>query len=147
MAEQFDRDGVHFQYPANWEREVEETDEGWNVSVQSPATAFFLLSFHAGEDDPAHLADSTLAALRESYPQLEAEPAVETLAGQPAVGHDINFFALDLTNSCWSRCLQGPGGSLLLLSQCTDEELETNGAALRAIGASLRIDDEAEDDQ
>ena len=28
---------------------------------------------------------------------------VETLAGMPAVGYDVDFFALDLTNTCWIR--------------------------------------------
>src|SRR5262245_54278266 len=108
MVKQFEREGIRFQYPDNWQLESEETDGGWNVSVQSPATAFLVMSFHPDEDDPARLADKTLEAMRDDYPQLEADTAVETLAGQPAIGHDIDFFAFDLTNSCWTRCLRGP---------------------------------------
>ena len=32
-----------------------------------------------------------------------------------AVGHDINFFSLDLTNTCWTRSLYGDRGTLLVL--------------------------------
>jgi hypothetical protein len=141
MTKLFERDGVRFQYPDNWDLETEDTDGGWNVSVQSPATAFLLLSVHPDEDDPAALADTALAAMRDSYPQLEAEQAVETLAGQPAVGYDIDFFAFDLTNSCWTRSLQGPDGCLLLMCQCTDEELDSNGEVLKAVCRSLELDD------
>jgi hypothetical protein len=135
--------GDSLSVPDGWELESEDTDSGWNVSVQSPATAFLLLSYHPEEDDPAYLADATIAALREDYPQLEAQNAVETIAGQPAIGHDINFFAFDLTNTCWTRCLRGPTGSLLVMCQCTDEELPDHGDTLKAICASVSIDEEA----
>jgi hypothetical protein len=141
MVKQFEREGVRFQYPDNWTVETEDTDDGWNVSLQSPETAFFLLSAYPDEDDPSHVADRTLAAMREDYPQLEAEAVMDTIGGQPAIGHDMEFFAFDLTNSCWTRCLQGPDGCLLVLCQCTDQELDSQGAVLRAVSASLQIDE------
>jgi hypothetical protein len=142
MSLQFERSGVRFQYPDDWTLEQEENDNGWLATVSSPETAFLLVSYHTDVDDPAGLADMALEAMRESYPELESETVMETLAGLPAIGHDVDFVALDLTNSCRIRSLAGPEGCLLLLSQCTDEELSGNGNALRAIGASLSVDDD-----
>jgi hypothetical protein len=142
MAEQFEHDGIRFSYPENWRLEREETDSGWTVLVQSPDTAFFLLSLDAGGPDSDAMARTALDALREDYPDLEANECVESLAGQPAVGHDIQFTSLDLTNTCWTRSFYCADGTVLVLCQLNDLELETNEPVLRAICASLRLDDD-----
>jgi hypothetical protein len=137
----FEKNGIRFRYPDFWTSEIEDSDAGWTASLASPATAFIVLSLHLEEDDPSRLADTALAAMRESYLDLEADPVMETIAGQPAIGFDVNFFTLDLTNTCWIRSLQVPEGCLLILSQCTDGEIETNGAVLKAIQTSLEIEE------
>jgi len=142
MAKAFARDGIRIEYPENWTTETDETDEGWSVSIFSPDTAFLMVSQYPEDTDPVELADMALGALRENYPDLEADEVIETLAGFPVVGHDAEFFALDLTNTCRIRALTGPEGSLLLMSQCTDSELATNGEVMRAIAASLVFEDE-----
>jgi hypothetical protein len=143
MSREFVRSGFHLDYPDDWKADAEETDDGWSATFFSPDTAFLMLSFHRGEDDPSAVADMALEAMRESYPDLEAELAVETLGGRPAVGHDLDFFTLDLTNTCLIRALAVPEGCLLMMSQCTDDELPTNGPLLRAICHSLTIDEDA----
>ena len=142
MAEQFEHDGIRFSYPENWRLEREETDSGWTVLLQSPDTAFFLLSLD--EDGPAsgEMARTALDALREDYPDLEADECVESLAGQTAVGHDIQFTSLDLTNTCWTRSFSCADGTVLVLCQLNDLELDTHEPVLRAICASLRVEDE-----
>lgn len=141
MAHSFTRSGFSVQYPDNWTVESEDTDEGWSTTIASPETAFMLLSHYDDHDEAGALADMALDAMRESYPDLETVEIVETLAGRPAVGHDVEFIALDLTNTCWIRALTGPQGALLLMGQCTDTELETNGEVLKAICASLTVAD------
>jgi len=142
MAKEFARDGVHIEYPGNWTTETEDTAEGWSVSIFSPDTAFLMVSQYSEDQDPSDLADMALGALKESYPDLESEEVIETLAGHPAVGYDVDFFALDLTNACRIRALSAPEGTLLLMSQCTDSESDTNGVAMLTICASLKLDDE-----
>ena len=41
---EFSRDGITFKYPGNWTLERADTDDGWTVSVQSPGTAFWMLT-------------------------------------------------------------------------------------------------------
>ena len=142
MAEQFEHDGIRFSYPENWRLEREDTDSGWTVLLQSPGTAFFLLSLDEGGPDSDAMARTALDALREDYPDLEADECVESLAGQPAVGHDIQFTSLDLTNTCWTRGFYCADGTVLVLCQLNDLELQTTGPVLRAICASLRVEDE-----
>jgi hypothetical protein len=142
MAAQFDEGGIRFRYPENWTLEREDSETGWTVSLQSPGTAFMMVCLR--EDMPSNdqLAEAALETLREDYPELEAEDCVESVAGQPAVGHDIRFFSLDLTNTCWTRSFYTDQGTVLLLCQTNDLELEESEPVLRAICASLEVDDE-----
>jgi hypothetical protein len=142
MGREFAQFGIRIQYPEKWTVETEDTEDGWSVSIISPDTAFLMISSYSNDFAPEELADMALAAMRESYAELEAESVVETLAGLPAIGHDVEFVALDLFNTCWIRALAGLEGNLLLMSQCTDQELDGNGETMRSISASLQFQDD-----
>ena len=142
MVDTFEQDGIHFRYPENWRLEREESETGWTVLLQSPDTAFFLLSLDEDGPDSDHVANTALEALREDYPDLEADECVDSLAGQPAVGHDIRFTSLDLTNTCWTRSFYSGRGTVLVMWEANDLELDANEPVLRAITASLEVDDE-----
>lgn len=141
MVAEFDDDGIRFKYPENWKLEREETDTGWTVMVQSPETAFMMISLRLDMPEPEEMAATALEAMREEYPDLEADDSLEALAGIPAIGHDIRFFSLDLTNTAWTRSIYCGHGTLLVLCQTTDLELEKHEPVLRAMCASLEVDD------
>src|SRR5947209_4512888 len=133
MPAVFSDSGVSFRYPETWKLEREEIDAGWLVTVQSPGTAFFLLCRRDDCPPSADLADEALNDLRESYPELEAEPASSRYAGRVAHGYDVNFFLLDLTNSAQIRTFGTPGATLLLMWQSSDADLEDAEPVLRAL--------------
>ena len=142
MIAEFHDGGISFRYPETWRLEREETDQGWTVSLQSPGTAFMMVCLREDMPSTDHLADAALAALSEDYPELEADECVDSVAGQPAVGHDIQFFSLDLTNTSWTRSFYTSRGTVLVLCQTNDLEMEKNEPVLRAICASLELVDE-----
>ena len=142
MVAQFEESSIRFKFPENWRLERDETDGGWTVTVQSPDTAFLMLCLREDMPPTGEVADTALEALREEYPELEAEACVDSLGGQPAVGHDIRFFSLDLTNTAWIRSFYSTQGTVLLLCQFTDLESEKNEPVLRAMCASLELQDE-----
>ncbi len=140
MTGTFDEAGIHFQYPASWKLEREQNVEGWTVSVQSPGTAFMMVCLRDDMPTTGELVEAALAAFKEEYPTLEVEQCTETFAGQPAVGHDIQFFSLDLTNTVWTRSFYCPYGTVLVLCQTCDQE--GNEDVLRAMCASMKVDEE-----
>ena len=141
MATAFEDGGIRFRYPENWTLEREQSDTGWTVSLQSPQTAFVVVSCDGSMPSAEDVAQTTLEALQSEYPGLEADPAVDTLAGQMAVGHDIRFFSFDLTNTCWTRSFDSPDGTVLLLCQVSDIDADDE-PVLRAICKSLRVAEE-----
>jgi hypothetical protein len=141
VIQTFSRSGISFRYPANWVVETDETaDGGWTVTLQSHETAFLLVSLRPDADDPAQVADEALEALRAEYKELDAEDVVETLAGQAAVGHNIDFLTVDTPSVCWTRCLQTPEGPLLVMCQTSEFDRPANEPVLRAICASLTVE-------
>src|SRR5262245_11957687 len=142
MPERFEHNGIRFQYPENWRLEREESPKRWTVMLQSPDTAFFLLSVDESGLSTEEMTEAVLEALREVYPDLEWDECVDSLAGQPAVGHDIRFTSLDLTNTCWTRSFYCSDGTVLVMCQLNDLELEAHEPVLRAICASLSLEDE-----
>ena len=142
MVETFEDEGIRFRYPENWRLEREDNDTGWTVVVQSPDTAFAMISLNDESLSVESMAETALTAMREDYPDLEADSCVDSLAGRPAVGYDIRFFSFDLTNTCWIRSFYSSRGIMVVMCQVNDLELETNEPVLRAICASLEVDDE-----
>ena len=143
MAAVFERSGVKFQFPENWAVETEDSDSGgWTVAVQSPVTAFVVFSLRTDGQTATEVADEAHAARKAEYADAEAEAVVESLAGRPALGHDIDFLTLDTTTSCWTRCVDTADGPLLVLCQVSDFDRAVNESVLNAITTSLEITDE-----
>ena len=142
MTQQYQGDGVSLRYPDDWKLDREESADGWTLLLQSPGTAFLTLTCDQSGATREEIAAAALEALQADYPALEAQPQVDTLAGQMAVGHDMQFFSLDLTNTCWTRGIYSADGVLLLLCQTNDLELERYEPVLRAICASLTVAEE-----
>ena len=136
----FDDGGIRFRYPENWQLEREDNENGWTVSVQSPGTAFLMVCLREDTPTTDEMADAALEALREDYPELEAEDCIDSVAGQPAIGHTVRFFSLDLTNTCWTRSFYSSHGTVLVLWQVNDLELEQSEPVLRAICASFEVE-------
>lgn len=142
MAALFEEEGVQFQYPENWKLEREDSENGWTVALQSPGTAFLVLSLDAEMPEMEVMAKTALDALRGEYEDLEADDCVESVAGQPAVGYDVRFFSLDLTNSCWIRSFYTAVGTVLVMWQMNDLEFEQYEQVMRAVCASLKVEEE-----
>ena len=141
MFRTFADDGLAFDYPDSWKVEREESEDGWAVTLQSPGAAFAVIRIERSMPDAVEVVESALASLKSVYPDLEATSAIEAVAGEMAIGHDIEFFSLDIANLAWTRCFFGPAGTVLILCQCSDVDSSDYEEALRAITASMRIED------
>lgn len=143
MVQTFSRSGISFRYPTSWDLDTEEAgDGGWTITLQSQQTAFLLVSLRPDANDAAQVADEALEALRTEYKELDAENAVETFAGQVAIGHNIDFLTVDTPIVCWTRCFETPEGPVLVMCQTSEFDRDENEPVLRAICASFQIQEE-----
>jgi hypothetical protein len=145
MTQRYQDEGISFLFPQDWRLDREESEDGWTVLLQSPGTAFFTLTCDHTGASTEELTRAALNAMRADYPALDASPQIETLAGEMAIGHDIEFISLDLTNTCWTRSFYSEAGAVLILCQTSDLELGEYEPMLRAICASIRLDEQEPD--
>lgn len=141
MASTFAANGIQFAYPANWELTRDDSESGWTVTVQSPGTAFFLITFDGDMPEADAMTDTALEAMKGEYEGLEFEPATDTIAGQPARGHDMRFFSFDLTNTCCTRSFYTDTGTVLLFWQSTDQELDEVESIMHAVRKSIVLEE------
>ena len=137
----YEAHGIRFEYPGDWELEV--TDDGpvTTVALQSPGgLAFALVTTDDSRPAPAEVADEALTAMREEYPNLDATPALETINSHNAVGHDVEFISLDMTNTCAIRCFRTPRRTVLVFGQWSDLD-ENSEDLIRDVRRSLEETD------
>lgn len=139
----YDDHGISLEHPADWPIEVDDGPDGRvSITTQSPGgLAFAIITVDEGRPDPAAMADEALDAMRAEYPDLDASPAVEAVGGHKAVGHDVEFLALDLVNSCSIRCWQTPHRTIFVMGQWSDLDEDDPEGHIRAIRASIEETD------
>lgn len=138
MPASFDQFGIRFDYPDNWTVESSEDDNSnAQVVVSGPQTAFWQLSKHPAGTELEPLFDEVLAALRSEYEEIEVEPEDEVVEGRMVRGFSVNFFYLDLTNTCWLRGFETPEANYLLVCQAEDREFAQVELVFRAMLASV----------
>ena len=138
MPASFDQSGIRFDYPDNWSVEQSEAEGGAvQGGVSSPHTAFWQLRKHPAGVELEPLFDEVLAALRSEYQEIEVEPDDDLVEGQMVTGFTVNFFYLDLTNTCWLRGIETPDANYLLVCQAEDREFAQVELVFRAMLASV----------
>lgn len=133
----YDDHGIRFEYPEEWEVEVTDEDAITTVSLQSPEEAFAFVTVDESCPAPAEVADQALEAMREEYPGLDASPALETIGGHRAVGHDVEFISLDMTNTCAIRCFRTPRRTVLVFGQWSDLDADVNEPLIQGMRQTL----------
>ncbi len=139
----YDDQGIRFEYPADWELDVTADGPRTTIAIQAESgLAFALVTVEAGDEaDPAELVAEGLAALKEEYPTLDAEPTAEEIDGHVATGHDVEFVSLDLSVACTLRGFQTPRRTVFILTQWSDLESLDSDDALRGIRQSIEETD------
>jgi hypothetical protein len=138
MAAIFDKLGIRFLYPENWQLDESEALAGNQlVSVYSPGGSFWSVMIHPPSTAPATLAAAALKAMRQQYDELDSEEVRETVGGHDLVGYDMNFYCLDLTNTARVRSYRTPDAAYVVFCQADDREFAEIEEVFRAITMSL----------
>jgi hypothetical protein len=137
MPATYNKMGISFQYPENWELDERDALQGERgVTVYSPGGAFWSVLLQPASVTPSEAVGTALAALRKEY-ELDAEEARETIGGHELIGFDANFYYVDLTNTAYIRAFRTPSATCLILCQAEDRELKDIEAVFQAMTLSL----------
>ena len=138
MPLEYNKSGIRFQYPDNWELDDSVTSaDCLAVTVYSPGGAFWTVSRHTRLADTKELAKAAVAALRGEYAEIEAEETVENLADHEMVGYDISFYYVDLINTASVRSLRADQSTFTIFYQAEDRELAIIQPVMQAMTVSF----------
>ena len=138
MTALYDKSGITFEYPENWEMGEEAQPPGsLEVTVHSPRGGFWLVQLERSAVDPRQMAKTAVAAMQEVYAGIEVEPLDEVIEDVQLVGMDMSFICLDVTSTAQVRALQTGQGTYLILCQAEDSDFEQLSPVFRALTASL----------
>jgi hypothetical protein len=141
MSGLYDDHGIRFQYPSTWELDESEDDtDRVCITVQSTSgPAFAMVTLDENRPDPREMADEALRAMREEYAEAEITSVFGMVAKHDAIGHDLEFFELDLLNGCAIRAFRTPRRTVLIFTQWSMVDLDDDEpeAIVQALLASF----------
>ncbi len=139
MPAEYDKLGIRFLYPENWQLDEEEAVHGdGTVTVYSPdGGAFWTIVVHPAGANPRELTATGLRTMKEIYDSLEAEPIEEDIAGREMSGFDMHFYCLDLTNTAILRSFSTAAATYVILFQAEDRDWPAAEPVFRAMTHSL----------
>ncbi len=113
--------GIRFEYPSEWTMEVSENGPLVTINLEHPAgVAFLIVTTDDSCPDPGEVADTVLETLREEYAELEDDPFEEIVNERLISGYDVQFFALDLSNTACIRCFRTFTRTIMVFGQWSD---------------------------
>ncbi|MFO0820766.1 MAG: hypothetical protein U1A77_22650 [Pirellulales bacterium] len=137
MPQTYDKLGVHFLYPDNWQLTDEQASESpYAVTLQTPQGGLWVLQVHL-EGDPMELAAEGLKTMREEYPELEADSIVDQVEGLDVVGFEMRFYYLDFVAMATIVSFRRGDQTLVVLCQAEDRDFTQLEPIFRAILVSL----------
>ncbi len=132
--------GVTFRYPAGWELAEEARGDERSIHVQSEGSAFCSITLLPTRPTPLRAVEAAVDAFREEYAEFDVYPVETRLARRAAVGRDIDFICLEMSNTACVRALRTARFTLLLLFQSNDHELDQTRSAFERICETLDCD-------
>ena len=125
MTATYEKLGVRFMYPENWEiMDDDPLAEPRTIAAHNDTGAFWSVTIYQSEVDESEIAASALAALREEYEELEDQPASESIADVDACGYDVQFYVQQLVAAARIRSFPSSAGKVLMLCQAEDREFD-----------------------
>ncbi len=138
MVATYDRHGIRFAYPENWELSEDYQGSGSHcVTLQSPNSGFWMLQALQTAKSADLLAAEALQSVKQEYGDVEFVRVDEQIEGTQSVGYDLAFYCLDFVVSAKIRSFLLEQRKYVLLWQAEDGEFEHLHAVFLAITVSL----------
>ena len=138
MTAKYERDGLTFQYPENWQLD-EDPLQGFprSISVTAKSGAFWCATVYDQGTAIDELTKQYVRTLEQEYEDLEQEPLELELAEETVCGLDLQFYCLDFLVRSRVFGLAVGERVVLLEWQAEDREFDQMEPVFRAISFSL----------
>lgn len=138
MTAVYDRQGVRFQYPENWELSEDSAEKlPSSVTVTASSGAFWSAVVYESNESAEELCRQALDAMRGEYDELEVDAVTEEIADESTIGYDLQFYCLDFLVRCRILALTTTDKTVLVTWQAEDRDYDSLESVFYAITTSL----------
>lgn len=140
MPAVFQKHGVRFEYPTDWSVTEDATATEVCITVSNDTASFWSLTLFFDRPSAEDVAETVVRAFEDEYESVDVYPTNAEVGSVPAVGADLEFLALDLTNSAYVRVCRTARFTAVVLYQGTDHELACGLPELEAISSTIEFE-------
>jgi len=139
MTAVYDKLGLKFMYPENWNLMDESDSESPHViTLETPdKSCTWSVHVYPGDVDRDEVLKNTLSVLQETYEDLEVSPAQIEFGKYQGNGVETLFYCLDFLIRAQLQIVETADHLLLFWSQAEDREYEKQDLVFKAISISL----------
>lgn len=136
----YQKHGLRFEYPAEWQLSEETQEATVNIHLQTPGLAFWTLTLMPTTAGVEDVVDAAVAAFEEEYEQVDRYDRSVEFDGIRTAGCDLDFVCLDLVNSASVRAIAFAESTALILFQGEDREWSDLREQFEAVTSSVLVD-------
>lgn len=140
MPAVFHKHGVRFEFPDDWTVTEDATSTEVCVTVSGEAASFWSITLFFDRPSPEDVAETVVRAFEDEYESVDVYPSNFEVGSVPAVGANLEFLALDLTNSAYVRVCRTQRFTAVVLYQGTDHELAEGLRDLESISSTIEFE-------
>ena len=138
MTTTYENHGLKFMYPENWTISDPSGDElPHQISVETPDGGLWAVSLFPVESETDELLKDAVAALEETYDEVEVSAAEDDFTPFQSQGVDAFFYCLDFVVSARVRVFSLPDQKLVVLYQAESREFDKQLDVFRAMTLSM----------
>ena len=138
MTAIYNKHGIEFLYPENWTLTEEiQSEDIPEITLESPAGSIWSVSLFPGSANPAELLETSAAALRDQYDDLELTEFQGNLDAFATQGFDAHFYCLDFLVTSQARTFPVHDYILHVFCQAESREFDSVNEVFDAITLSL----------
>jgi hypothetical protein len=116
-------ESVRFAHPKTWQAEVDRSEEGVSVFLQSDAVSFGVVGIYPASQEPDEIVEQILDSVRDEHPGIEVESLdFDAERYDDAVASEGLFMTLDMVAYCWVMSWRLPHQTIVVYVQCIQPE-------------------------
>ncbi len=135
--------GISFQYPADWELQVEPREDGHTVTVND-GVAFWSMTMLTYRPPVEEVIEQAISAFEEEYEEMDVYKSEVEIARRKAQACKLEFVALELINTAFIRIFRTGRFTAFVLYQHTDHEQQKYEPLFTLINSTLDCDQDGD---
>ena len=118
----FEEHGISLEYPDDWALTEESADGQLAISIESPGSAFWMLSVIKGRPSAEDVVAAALESFQREYDNRDVYESAEQICLLPTVACDIDFECVEMLNHAAFRACETDAATLFVMHQCPQTE-------------------------